>query len=287
MFFETNLPWKTVLIFNQCCHQLFVEVRCGAWTCDLDDPCMLNRVLDSAFIQASVGLICRNRRGTSPPRILQIHSLHQVANNTPSYVPLWHRGIIITIFHGFGTICMVLLGWQTHFGAQTQDWALQPTECVFCPNSICNLIAESPIFRLWVSWKISEGWVECFLLMTKPRHPPTPPSVLISWLWTVVLAKLIRFFGVLQGLFPRISNYVLWGGTVRSVLLELRRLVSFSVLGHAVCRRVVRPRFLLPVFMANGNPLLVIVKSNYWVTVVLVIPMNFEVPLANNIAKSH
>ena len=39
--------------------------------------------------------------------------------------------------------------------------------------------------------------------------------------------------------------------------------------------------------MANCNPLLVIVKSNYGVTVVLMIPMNFKVPLANSIAKSH
>jgi len=116
---------------------------------------MLDRVLDSAFMQAGVGLSCKNRRGTSPPRILQIHSLYQVAKDTPSYVPLWRSEIIITIFHGFGIICMVLLGQQTHFGAQTQDSALQPTECVCCPNSISNLIEESPIFRLLISWKIS------------------------------------------------------------------------------------------------------------------------------------
>jgi len=44
---------------------------------------------------------------TSPPLILQIHSLHQIATGTPSHVPPRCRGIIITIFWDFGTNCMV------------------------------------------------------------------------------------------------------------------------------------------------------------------------------------
>ena len=45
---------------------------------------------------------------TSPPLILQIHSLHQVATGTPSHLPPRRRGIIIAIFHDFGTNSMVL-----------------------------------------------------------------------------------------------------------------------------------------------------------------------------------
>jgi len=48
----------------------------------------------------------------SPPRILHIHSMLQVATDTPLHVPLWCRGIIITIFHGFGTSCMVPYNWD-------------------------------------------------------------------------------------------------------------------------------------------------------------------------------
>jgi len=47
-------------------------------------------------------------RWTSPPLILQIHSLHQIATVTPSHVPPRRHGIIIVIFHYFGTNCMVL-----------------------------------------------------------------------------------------------------------------------------------------------------------------------------------
>jgi len=49
---------------------------------------------------------------TSLPHILQIHSLHQVATGTPFHVPLRRREIIITIFHGFGTNCMVPSIWD-------------------------------------------------------------------------------------------------------------------------------------------------------------------------------
>ena len=47
---------------------------------------------------------------TSPPPLLQIHSLHQVAMDTPSHVPLQRRAIIITILPGSGTNCMVPSG---------------------------------------------------------------------------------------------------------------------------------------------------------------------------------
>jgi len=80
---------------------------------------------------------------TSPPRILQIHSPHQVATGTPSYVPLLRRGIIITIFHGFGTNCMV-----------PSDWDSAPRR-ICGPDFISDWIGESPIFpaaRAWFSW---------------------------------------------------------------------------------------------------------------------------------------
>ena len=39
----------------------------------------------------------------------EIHSLHQIATVTPSHVPPRRHGIIIVIFHYFGTNCMVPL----------------------------------------------------------------------------------------------------------------------------------------------------------------------------------
>jgi len=60
--------------------------------------------------------------GTSPPPILQIHSLYQVAMGTPSHVPLQRRAIIIAIFSGSGTNCTVPSHW---------DLALK---CVCGPN---------------------------------------------------------------------------------------------------------------------------------------------------------
>jgi len=71
--------------------------------------------------------------GTSPPHILHIHLLHQVATSTPSHDSLWRRGIIIAIFRGFGTKCMV-----------PSDWDLVP-KCVCDPNFISYLIGEPPI----------------------------------------------------------------------------------------------------------------------------------------------
>jgi len=49
---------------------------------------------------------------TSPSLILHIYSLHQVVMATPSRVPLWRRGIIVTIFDDFGTNCMVHSYWD-------------------------------------------------------------------------------------------------------------------------------------------------------------------------------
>jgi len=71
--------------------------------------------------------------GPSPPPILQIHSLHQVSTVTASHVPLRRRGIIISIFRGSGTNCMV-----------PTDWDLAP-KCVCGPDFISYLVEESPI----------------------------------------------------------------------------------------------------------------------------------------------
>jgi len=50
---------------------------------------------------------------------------------TPSHVPLWRRGIIMPMFHGFGTNCM-----------EPSDWDLAP-KCVCGPIFVSNLIGES------------------------------------------------------------------------------------------------------------------------------------------------
>jgi len=81
---------------------------------------------------------------TSPPLILQIHSLYQIATGTPSHVPPRRRGIIITIIHDFGTNCIV-----------HSDWDSAPT-CVCGPNFISDFIGESPIFSVldfWCNWR--------------------------------------------------------------------------------------------------------------------------------------
>jgi len=89
----------------------------------------------------------------SPSRILQIHSVHQVAAGTPFYVPLRRRRIIITILHGFGTNCIV-----------PSDWDSAP-RCVCGPNFISDWIGESPICsvarRKKERWKARE-WAERF-----------------------------------------------------------------------------------------------------------------------------
>ena len=68
-----------------------------------------------------------------PLHILQIHSLHQVATVSLSHVPLQCRGIIIAIFRGSGTNCMV-----------PSYWDLAP-KCVCSPNFISDLIGDSLI----------------------------------------------------------------------------------------------------------------------------------------------
>jgi len=65
-----------LLKFSQCRRQLLVEVRRGAGTCD--DPCIIGRVLDSAFMQDRMRMSCGNnliytshhtfRRHAPPPR---------------------------------------------------------------------------------------------------------------------------------------------------------------------------------------------------------------------------
>jgi len=85
--------------------------------------------------------------GPSPSHILQIHSLHQVATGTPSHVPLRRRGIIITIFRGSGTNCMV-----------PSDWDLAP-KCVCGPNFISYVIGEFPILsagRNAAQWRLPQ-----------------------------------------------------------------------------------------------------------------------------------
>jgi len=67
---------------------------------------------------------------SSPPRILQIHSLHQFAMSTPFHVPLRRRGISITIFDGFGTNCMVHYNWDS------------APRCNCSPNFISDLRVE-------------------------------------------------------------------------------------------------------------------------------------------------
>jgi len=69
--------------------------------------------------------------GTSPPRNLQIDSLHQIAVNL-SHVPLRRGGIITTIFHGVGTNCIVPLDW---------DWE---------PKCVCDTN-----FGSYFNWRIS------------------------------------------------------------------------------------------------------------------------------------
>ena len=81
------------------------------------------------------------------PHILQIHSLHQVATGNPSHVPLWRRKIIIAIFCGFGTNCMV-----------PSD--LSP-KCVCGPNYTSYVIGESSILSFFVS----------LFVFIKPENP--------------------------------------------------------------------------------------------------------------------
>jgi len=76
MIFEKNLSWGNVLKFSQCCRQLLVGRGARARTCD--DPCILERVLDTAFIQARVRLSCSNSlilkalHGSSPGFLARI-----------------------------------------------------------------------------------------------------------------------------------------------------------------------------------------------------------------------
>jgi len=71
---------------------------------------------------------------TSPPLILHIHSLHQVATVTPSHVPLRRREIIIKKIHGIGTNCKVPSNWDS-------------AQMFVCgPNFTTDLIGESLSF---------------------------------------------------------------------------------------------------------------------------------------------
>jgi len=70
--------------------------------------------------------------GTSPPPILQIHSLHQVATGTPSHVPLQRRAMIIAIYRGFGNA--LVLGpivWSPQTGTRHWNAFLVPISHLF------------------------------------------------------------------------------------------------------------------------------------------------------------
>jgi len=89
---------------------------------------------------------------TSPPLILQINSMHKIATGTSSHVPPRRRGIVIAIFHDFGTNCMV-----------PQDWDSAPR--FFCgPNFISDLIGESPIFSAALYYDYTTLLL-CFILL--------------------------------------------------------------------------------------------------------------------------
>ena len=55
---KTSIPWGTVPKISLRRRQMLVEVRRGAGMCD--DSCILERVLDSAFMHARVSLSCSN-----------------------------------------------------------------------------------------------------------------------------------------------------------------------------------------------------------------------------------
>jgi len=73
---KKDLPWGTVRKFSRRRRQVLVEVKRGAGT--YEAPCILGRVLDSAFMQARVRLSYSDsliytglhtfRRHASPPR---------------------------------------------------------------------------------------------------------------------------------------------------------------------------------------------------------------------------
>ena len=59
---------------------------------------------------------------TSPLLKVEIHSPHQVTMGTTSHVPLQRRAIIITIFRGYGTNCMVPSDWDSWLDTELYLW---------------------------------------------------------------------------------------------------------------------------------------------------------------------
>jgi len=109
--------------------------------------------------------------GPSLPHILQIRSLHQFATGTPSHVPNRRRGIIIAIFRGFGTNCMV-----------PSDWDLAPwCVCVFhgwfclpMISTFCRLFwgLQAQVIstdKLWGKW-LNDLFKFVRVLRKKPLH---------------------------------------------------------------------------------------------------------------------
>ena len=92
-------------------------------------------------------------------------SLHQVAVDTPSYVPLQRRAIIIDIFLSSGTNCMVPSDW---------DLALK---CVCGPNLI-SIQPDSPVF-LATSLRIAS--LEGEALLCGPQGGYWPDVHFLPW----------------------------------------------------------------------------------------------------------
>jgi len=78
---------------------------------------------------------------TSPPPILHIHSLHQVATGAASHFPLRCLVMTVTIFRGSGTYCMVSSVWDLKL------------KRIFVPN-----------FHIYLTWEFSGVCVlSCFM----------------------------------------------------------------------------------------------------------------------------
>ena len=139
---KTTKPWTSHTQSRQCGEQTTSRssalVR-GRSTQFIANPCRWPQrpYPKRGYVSANLPPFCKVGKmsvwGENPPHILQIHLLHQVATVTPSHVPLRRRGIIIAIFRGSGTNCMVPSNW---------DLALK---CVLGLDFISYLIGESPI----------------------------------------------------------------------------------------------------------------------------------------------
>jgi len=83
-FLKKNLPWGTVTRFSHRRRQVLVEVRCGAGTCGA--PCILGRVLDSAFMQARVRLSCSDSLIYAGKSRLSLQVLRELREVSPFFL---------------------------------------------------------------------------------------------------------------------------------------------------------------------------------------------------------